>query len=289
MAYTGVTYFIFCWFREQVCIVLCPYGRIQSALNRRSITVTVGYDVLRGEPRGKPGTPGAGDCIGLQQVRPGLPHRHRHSPRPPDGVRRLHRVHRRLRRRDDAPQQARGLIRYASQNNLARKPHPLDSPAHDLYFVLLFGRCQRSRRGRCPRFGPRISASPASGRALHRERHRTVRNQFLVRIVNKRNQPERFVLSLARCTRRSQPDRAHHGRRSSGARRRSSSRSSCSRPARATPARFIFAVRVADQAGKFQLTRDVEFLGPEAKLAARRRRAEKRHHAKRDDDHSPKK
>jgi hypothetical protein len=51
---------------------------------------------------------------------------------------------------------------------------------------------------------------------------------------------------------------------------------------------FVFAVRVADQAGKFQLTREVEFLGPEAKLL-REDEEEKRHHGKRDDDHAPKK
>jgi polyferredoxin len=25
--FTGVFYFIFVWFREQVCIIACPYGR----------------------------------------------------------------------------------------------------------------------------------------------------------------------------------------------------------------------------------------------------------------------
>ena len=29
---TGALYFAFSWFREQFCIILCPYGRIQSAL-----------------------------------------------------------------------------------------------------------------------------------------------------------------------------------------------------------------------------------------------------------------
>jgi cytochrome c oxidase accessory protein FixG len=43
----------FAWFREQTCIVACPYGRLQSVLLDRQ-SLIVGYDVRRGEPRGKP-------------------------------------------------------------------------------------------------------------------------------------------------------------------------------------------------------------------------------------------
>jgi cytochrome c oxidase accessory protein FixG len=59
---TALLMFDFAWFREQVCLVVCPYGRFQSALlDRHSLTVV--YDDRRGEPRGKKGTPGAGDCV----------------------------------------------------------------------------------------------------------------------------------------------------------------------------------------------------------------------------------
>jgi len=54
-------YFDFAWFREQFCIVLCPYGRLQSALIDDH-SIVVGYDEKRGEPRGKAGTT-TGDCI----------------------------------------------------------------------------------------------------------------------------------------------------------------------------------------------------------------------------------
>lgn len=50
------------WFREQTCLVLCPYGRLQGALQDRS-TLLIGYDVARGEPRGKAGIAGARDCV----------------------------------------------------------------------------------------------------------------------------------------------------------------------------------------------------------------------------------
>ncbi len=46
--FTGVFYFIFVWFREQVCIIACPYGRLQGVLlDNKSINVA--YDFVRGE------------------------------------------------------------------------------------------------------------------------------------------------------------------------------------------------------------------------------------------------
>jgi len=46
--FTAVFYFIFAWFREQVCIIACPYGRLQGALlDNKSIIVA--YDFVRGE------------------------------------------------------------------------------------------------------------------------------------------------------------------------------------------------------------------------------------------------
>ncbi|WP_369994265.1 cytochrome c oxidase accessory protein CcoG [Winogradskyella sp.] len=46
--FTGVFYFVFAWFREQVCIIACPYGRLQGVLlDNKSIVVA--YDHKRGE------------------------------------------------------------------------------------------------------------------------------------------------------------------------------------------------------------------------------------------------
>lgn len=61
---TGAMYFAFSWFREQFCIILCPYGRLQSVLTDDH-TMVVGYDAKRGEPRGKKRANGAaiGDCV----------------------------------------------------------------------------------------------------------------------------------------------------------------------------------------------------------------------------------
>ena len=49
---TAIFYGNFWWFREQLCIVICPYGRLQSALQDQD-TINVVYDRARGEPRGK--------------------------------------------------------------------------------------------------------------------------------------------------------------------------------------------------------------------------------------------
>jgi cytochrome c oxidase accessory protein FixG len=48
----AVIYGNFYWFREQLCIVICPYGRLQSVLHDKD-TVNINYDHRRGEPRGK--------------------------------------------------------------------------------------------------------------------------------------------------------------------------------------------------------------------------------------------
>ncbi|MEO7735025.1 MAG: cytochrome c oxidase accessory protein CcoG [Kofleriaceae bacterium] len=57
----------FGWFREQTCIVACPYGRLQSVLLDRQ-SLIVGYDARRGEPRGQrkkalPVLEQRGDCV----------------------------------------------------------------------------------------------------------------------------------------------------------------------------------------------------------------------------------
>lgn len=66
MAFTGIFYFIFSSFREQVCVAVCPYGRLQGVFIGNH-TIAVIYDWLRGEPRArmKKGKKdeSKGDCI----------------------------------------------------------------------------------------------------------------------------------------------------------------------------------------------------------------------------------
>ncbi len=75
LIFTGVFYFVFAWFREQVCIIACPYGRLQGVLlDNKSIVVA--YDYVRGEKeKGRARInkkenreeSGHGDCIDCKQ------------------------------------------------------------------------------------------------------------------------------------------------------------------------------------------------------------------------------
>lgn len=62
LLFSGVFYFIFAFFREQVCTIACPYGRLQSVLIDPK-TIIVAYDYKRGEPRGPISNPDNGDCV----------------------------------------------------------------------------------------------------------------------------------------------------------------------------------------------------------------------------------
>jgi cytochrome c oxidase accessory protein FixG len=64
LIFTTVFFLVFTRFREQACVLACPYGRMMSSLMDAQ-TRTVTYDTGRGEPRGKRTARGgaAGDCI----------------------------------------------------------------------------------------------------------------------------------------------------------------------------------------------------------------------------------
>jgi cytochrome c oxidase accessory protein FixG len=65
LVFTSVFFFVYSWFREQVCIIMCPYGRMQGVLLDNN-SIVVAYDHLRGEPRHKftkKAEVTRGDCI----------------------------------------------------------------------------------------------------------------------------------------------------------------------------------------------------------------------------------
>lgn len=65
IALSGFYYWIYAYFREQVCTLFCPYGRMQGVLlDNNSISVI--YDYKRGEPR-NPKVSEGGDCINCRQ------------------------------------------------------------------------------------------------------------------------------------------------------------------------------------------------------------------------------
>ena len=60
---SGFFYWVYSFFREQICTMVCPYGRMQGVL-LDSKSIIVAYDYKRGEPRG---SKDGGDCVNCQQ------------------------------------------------------------------------------------------------------------------------------------------------------------------------------------------------------------------------------
>ncbi len=69
VVFSAIFYWIFIWFREQACILVCPYGRLQGVLLGPK-SIVIAYDHKRGEPRGKirrHEQRNEGDCIDCHQ------------------------------------------------------------------------------------------------------------------------------------------------------------------------------------------------------------------------------
>ncbi len=135
---TSITLFDFGWFREQFCIIMCPYGRFQSVL-MDSDSLVVAYDEKRGEPRRNKDVSKEqqGDCINCY-------HCVRACPTGID-IRRgtqleciactmcidacddiMRKVHK-----------PEGLIRYSTENKLEGKKSPIIHPRTVIYLVIL--------------------------------------------------------------------------------------------------------------------------------------------------------
>lgn len=144
MAVTALAVFLdFTWFREQTCLVACPYGRWQSALLDKQ-SLIVAYDARRGEPRGHGAgaRTGLGDCISCNacvttcptgiDIRDGLQMECIHCTQCADAC-------------DEIMVKVgkpEGLIRYTSQDALAGNPPRILRARTVLYplaFTLFFG------------------------------------------------------------------------------------------------------------------------------------------------------
>lgn len=69
LVFTGIFYAVYSWFREQVCLIVCPYGRLQGVMTDKN-SILVAYDYVRGEPRDKfkkTARIDKGDCIDCMQ------------------------------------------------------------------------------------------------------------------------------------------------------------------------------------------------------------------------------
>lgn len=140
-ATTGLMLFDFLYFREQLCLIACPYGRFQSVmLDRQSLIVA--YDDNRGEPRKKgrrSEAAVAGDCVDCNQcvvvcptgidIRNGLQLECVNCTQCIDACNNVM----------DRVGSPRGLIRYTSQDALAGKPPRLLRIRTMAYPLLLVG------------------------------------------------------------------------------------------------------------------------------------------------------
>ncbi len=198
---TGALYFNFAWFREQLCVVLCPYGRLQSVLHDRD-SVVIGYDVTRGEPRGpmrrapQPTAAPTGDCIDCKKcvyacptgidIRNGLQMECIACAQCIDVC-------------DDVMTRVgrpKGLIRFASLNQLDGKPRRLWRPRLVLYLGLTLvatGALTLSLVGRTS-FEANVVRPPGVPWLLEAGR---VRNQLEIHLVNKNPTAARFHLAAS--------------------------------------------------------------------------------------------
>lgn len=124
--FTLLTYLNAGWLREQVCLYMCPYARFQSVMYD-SNTLTVSYDATRGDPRGsrkkdvEPKSQGLGDCVDCElcvqvcptgiDIRKGLQYECIGCALCVDACNSIM----------DKMQYPRGLIRYATENELLGK------------------------------------------------------------------------------------------------------------------------------------------------------------------------
>jgi cytochrome c oxidase accessory protein FixG len=190
----GALWFDLAWFREQFCIVLCPYGRLQSAL-LDSDSLVVGYDAKGGEPRGKKGTVGAGDCVDCLRcvqvcptgidIRQGLQLECIGCTACIDAC---DSVMEKLKR-------PRGLIRYDSRHGFEGKRTRWLRPRIILYTVLALLGAAALTAATSTLKSAAVGLTRVTGIPYAVE-NGVVRNQFLVRLLNKRNAPVTFQIEI---------------------------------------------------------------------------------------------
>ncbi|HEX7663655.1 MAG TPA: cytochrome c oxidase accessory protein CcoG, partial [Polyangiaceae bacterium] len=192
---TALFYVDFGWFREQFCVVMCPYGRLQSVLLDDD-SLVVGYDKKRGEPRGKKGST-LGDCVDCKRcvavcptaidIRDGLQLDCIACTACIDACDEIM----------DKVERPRGLIRYASPNELAAKPRTLlfFRPRFVLYSVMLVVGLAVLFFTTRHRTDFEVLASRLPGAPYTIEDDR-LRNAFDLHLTNKRNETTTYDVSI---------------------------------------------------------------------------------------------
>lgn len=195
---TGAMFFDFAYFREQTCLVACPYGRFQSVLLDRS-SLIVGYDELRGEPRGRgkrtPVSP-LGDCIDCHRcvvtcptgidIRNGLQMECVHCTQCMDACDEVM----------DKIGKPRGLIRYSSQDELAGKGRRFLRPRTVLYPALLIAVLGMLVAAIATRASADVIIIRERSVPYERLEDGRILNRMTVKIVNRSTEPRNYALSI---------------------------------------------------------------------------------------------
>jgi len=191
---TVCLYGSFAWFREQFCIILCPYGRIQSALTDDD-TIVIGYDESRGEPRGKATDPNTGDCIACNRcvkvcptgidIRNGLQMECIGCAACIDACNEMM----------DKVGHERNLLRYDSLNGLAGKKRRILRPRVFLYTGFLFAGVGMLSLYLTGLQSAKLEITRMPGQPFYVTED-GVRNQYEVELASKRNEPITYEFSV---------------------------------------------------------------------------------------------
>ncbi len=198
MAVTTALIFIdFGWFREQTCLIACPYGRWQSALiDKRSMIVA--YDAKRGEPRRAGSVRGdaAGDCVSCNacvftcptgiDIRNGLQMECVHCTQCIDACDHVM----------EALNKPKGLIRYASQEGLAGNAGGLLRPRVVIYSVALAIVLSGLAIALSTRADAEVIVLRSSSEPYRVEDDGRVANQLRVKIVNRSHARQNYTVAV---------------------------------------------------------------------------------------------
>ncbi len=186
LVFSGVFYWIFTWFREQVCIIACPYGRLQGAMLDKN-SLVVAYDYIRGEIRGKfrkKEVRTEGDCIDCHQcvqvcptgidIRNGTQLECINCTACMDACDSIM----------DRVGFDRGLIRYASEDGIAKREPFKWTPRVISYTVVLFGLVALLSSLIATRSDIETTMLQARGN-LYRKTEAGIRNHYTITLINK--------------------------------------------------------------------------------------------------------
>ncbi|WP_030138515.1 cytochrome c oxidase accessory protein CcoG [Pseudomonas fluorescens] len=198
--FTGATYLNAGWLREAVCMHMCPYARFQSVMFDKD-TLTISYDVARGEIRGprkrevNPVDIGLGDCIDCQMcvqvcptgidIRDGLQMECIGCAACIDACDSIM----------DKMGYARGLIKYTSERQLQGGKTHLLRPRLIGYTAVLLVMIGALAVALVQR--PMVSLDVSKDRGLFRENSQgQIENIYSLKIINKTQQRQAYQLSL---------------------------------------------------------------------------------------------